>query len=122
MYLECSPFLGKERDCGGPIEPICPFVAYFILPLLAGKCPFVTMHCTQVLCTLSNCPNLTTLKKCKIFVNHDFQKSQFFGGHSSYNFEQIAEGIPIFISASIIKTFSPHFVWRRTVAAGYSLK
>ena len=46
MYLECSPFLEKERDGGGPIAPMCPFVAFFILPLLAGKCPFVTMHCT----------------------------------------------------------------------------
>ena len=44
MYLECSPFLEKERDGGGPIALMCPFVAFFILPLLAGKCPFVTMH------------------------------------------------------------------------------
>ena len=32
MYLECSPFLEKERDGGGPIAPMCPFVAFFILP------------------------------------------------------------------------------------------
>ena len=45
MYLECSPFLEKERDGWRPIAPMCPFVAFFILPWLAGKCPFVTMHC-----------------------------------------------------------------------------
>ena len=33
MYLECSPFLQKERDGGGPKAPKCPFVAFFILPL-----------------------------------------------------------------------------------------
>ena len=46
MYLECSPFLEKERDGGGLIAPMCPFVSFFILPWLAGKCPFVTMHCS----------------------------------------------------------------------------
>ena len=46
MYLQCSPFLEKERDGWRPIAPMCPFVAFFILPWLAGKCPFVTMHCT----------------------------------------------------------------------------
>ena len=51
MYLECSPFLEKERDGGGPIAPMCPFVAFFILPLLAEKCPFVTMHCTLIVIT-----------------------------------------------------------------------
>ena len=45
MYLECSPFLEKERDGWRPIAPMCPFVAFFIRPWLAGKCPFVTMHC-----------------------------------------------------------------------------
>ena len=25
MYLECVPFLEKERDRGGPIAPTCPF-------------------------------------------------------------------------------------------------
>ena len=28
MYLECSPFLEKERDGGGPIAPMCPFVVF----------------------------------------------------------------------------------------------
>ena len=37
MYLECSPFLEEERDGGGPIAPTCPFVAFFILPWLAGN-------------------------------------------------------------------------------------
>ena len=32
MYLECSPFLEKERDGGGPIALMCPFVAFSILP------------------------------------------------------------------------------------------
>ena len=45
-YLECSPFLEKEEDGGGPIAAMCLFVALFILPLLTGKYPFVTMHCT----------------------------------------------------------------------------
>ena len=45
MYLGCSLFLGKERDGRGPIAPMCPFVAFFILPWSAVKCPFVT-HCT----------------------------------------------------------------------------
>ena len=49
MYLECSPFLEKERDSWRPIAPMCPFVAFFILPWLAGKCPFVTMHCISFL-------------------------------------------------------------------------
>ena len=43
MYLECYPFLEKERDGGGPIAPMCPFVAFLIVPLLAGKCPFCTV-------------------------------------------------------------------------------
>ena len=51
MYLECSPFLEKERDGGGLVAPMCPFVAFFILPLLAEKCPFVTMHCTLIVIT-----------------------------------------------------------------------
>ena len=25
MYLECSPFLEKERDSGGPIHIVCKF-------------------------------------------------------------------------------------------------
>ena len=44
-YLECLPFLEKVREGRGPIAPMCSFVAFFILPFLAGKCPFLTMHC-----------------------------------------------------------------------------
>ena len=40
MYLECSPFLEKERDGGGPIALMCPFVAFLILPLVSRKMPF----------------------------------------------------------------------------------
>ena len=45
MYLDYSPFLEKERDGGGLIAPMCSFVAFSILPLFAGKCLFVTIHC-----------------------------------------------------------------------------
>ena len=45
-FLECYPFLEKERD-GGLIPPMCLFVSLLILPWLAGKYPYVTMPCTR---------------------------------------------------------------------------
>ena len=32
MYLECFPSLEKERDGGGLIAPLRPFVSFLILP------------------------------------------------------------------------------------------
>ena len=58
MYLECFPFLEKVRDGGGPKAPICPFVTFFILPLLAGKCPFAKMYYIQMKHTnVKDCSN-----------------------------------------------------------------
>ena len=44
MYLEFSPFLDKEREGGGANSTDVSVCCLFILPLLAEKCPFVTMH------------------------------------------------------------------------------
>ena len=37
IFIECSPFLEKERGGGGLKAPMCPFVSFYILPWLAGN-------------------------------------------------------------------------------------
>ena len=36
IFIECSPFLEKERGGGGLKAPMCPFVSFFINPWPAG--------------------------------------------------------------------------------------